>query len=437
MAGTGTATPTAADVIAKLTTLEASNAELVTKAANFEAKNAALETTIAEIKTKAAAIPNYNIVSLANGDRVFAVPKGEQTEDMWGFKSFAHFMHEVRQCPKPDVPSPYIAKMFDSEMVKKAALGMGELVGSDGGFLVPPGFSTKIFERVYNENNLLAKTDQYPLTGNSMTFPRNNESSRVDGSRWGGVRSYWVQEGSTITQSSPTFGQVRLDLHKLATIVPLTSELKQDTTSSGVAIDAYLTKVFASEIAFETGKAIYRGNGVGRPLGMINAACAVTVSAEVGQAAATINSQNVVKMWARRFALGPTGQYMWLINQDAEPQLSLLTLGIGTAGIATYMPPGGLSEKGYMTLKGAPVQEIEWASTLGTVGDIALVDPTQYITANHGGPNTMTSLHVYFTTDQEAVRTTWRVDGKPWWATALTPFQGTNTQSPIVVLATR
>lgn len=70
---------------------------------------------------------------------------------------------------------------------------MGELVGSDGGFLVPPEFSNKIFEKVYNENNLIAKTDQYQVTGNSIAFPQLLETSRATGSRWGGVQSYWLQ----------------------------------------------------------------------------------------------------------------------------------------------------------------------------------------------------------------------------------------------------
>jgi HK97 family phage major capsid protein len=352
----------------------------------------------------------------------------------WGFKSFGHYLDEVRKCPKKDTPTETILKAYNSDVVRKAATGMGELVGSDGGFLVPPSFSQKIFERVYTENSLLSKTDQYPVAGNSMTFPRSNESSRADGSRWGGVRSYWVQEGSTITASQPTFGQLKLNLHKLATMVVLTSELKQD---AGGTLEAYLNRVFASEIGFETGKAIFRGNGAGRPLGILNAPCAVTVSKESGQAAATVVSANIVKMWARRFALGPSGSYMWLINQDVGPQLHLMTLGIGTAGIATYMPPGGLSSAPYGTLMGAPVMETEFNSTLGTVGDIALVDMSQYVTIQNGGPVTLNSLHVYFTTDQEAVRTTWRVDGAPWQASALTPFQGTATQSPFVLLETR
>jgi HK97 family phage major capsid protein len=101
------------------------------------------------------------------------------------------------------------------------------------------------------------------------------------------------------------------------------------------------------------------------------------------------------------------------------------------------MPPGGLSSAPYGTLMGAPVVEVEWASTLGTVGDIALVDLSQYVTISNGGPQTLNSLHVYFLSDQEVIRTTWRVDGAPWQASALTPYSGTNTQSAFVLLETR
>lgn len=353
----------------------------------------------------------------------------------WGFSSFADYLGEVKKCPNPQTPTDRILKAFNSPdvVIHKAATGMGELVGSDGGFLVPPQFSTKIFERMYNENALLSKTDQIPVSGNSMEFPRNAESSRVDGSRWGGVRSYWVQEGSTITASQPTFGKFRLNLHKLATLVAVTGELKQDAP----ALEAYLSRVFAAEMAFETGKAIVRGNGAGRPLGFFNAPCTVTVSKEVGQAAATIVTENIQKMWARRFSMGATGAYLWLVNQDTSPQLNTMTIGVGTGGQVTYLPPGGLSASPYATLMGAPVMEIEWASTVGTVGDIALVDLSQYVTISNGGPQTVNSLHVYFTSDQEAIRTTWRLDGQPWWASALTPYQGTNTQSPFVLLESR
>ncbi len=382
---------------------------------------------------KKASAVNADTGFLTTPGRIAAQPLDNES-GRFGFKSFGHFLHEVRQCPNERTPSPFMAKAFGSDIVKKSALGMGELIGSDGGFLVPPSFSSKIFERMYNTTDLLSKTDNYTIGGNSMVFPRNNESSRANGSRWGGVRAYWVQEGTTITASAPTFGRLTTNLHKLACLTPLTSELLKD---SAVPMEAYLTRVFSMELAFAVGAAIVRGTGSGQPLGLINSPCAVTVSKESGQTAGTLASANIVKMWSRRFALGPTGSYVWLVNQDVGSQLHLLTLGIGTAGVVTYMPPGGLSDKPYATLMGAPVLETEWNSTLGTVGDLILVDLSQYVTVSNGGAESMSSMHVYFTTDQQAVRTTMRIDGSAWQADALTPFQGTATQSPIVLLETR
>ncbi len=366
-------------------------------------------------------------------ETVSATARDRKEEGMWGFKNYSHFLHEVRRAPDRSTPTEFMRKAFESDVVKKAATGMGELVGSDGGFLVPPTFSSNIFERVYTENNLLAKTDQYTSASNVMVFPRNAESSRATGSRFGGVRAYWLQEGSTGTISAPTFGQLRLQLNKLMCLARVTEELSKD---SGTPLESYLSKVFAFEIAFTANNAIYRGTGAGQPLGILNAPCTVSVAKESGQSAATIVPANIAKMWARRFALGPTGNYVWLINQDVLPQLYLMTLGIGTAGVTTFMPPGGLSGAPYSTLMGAPIMEIEFASTLGTVGDIALVDLSQIVSITQG-MQSMTSMHVYFTSDEQAFRTTFRLDAAPWQASPLTPFQGTNTQSPIVTLATR
>lgn len=364
-----------------------------------------------------------------------ASPRDPADEGRWGFKNIGDFATEVRKSRLGGAASDRIVKAFGSETVKKAALGMGELVGSDGGFLVPPTFSSKILERVYKTNPLLSRTDQYPVTGNSMVFPRNNESSRANGSRWGGVRGYWVQEGGTITRSAPTFGRAQLILHKLAVLAAVTDELLADAPT----LSGYLNRVFPDEMNFVTGDSLVNGTGAGMPLGILNAPCTVSVAKEVGQTAATITPQNVAKMWARLFrgmASGENSGAVWFINQDTNPQLQLMTLGIGTAGVVTYMPPGGLSGKPYATLFGAPVIETEWNATLGTVGDIILADMGQVVSISKE-VETAQSVHLYFDTDQTAFRSTFRVDAQPWQATALTPFKGTATQSALVTLATR
>ena len=101
--------------------------------------------------------------------------------------------------------------------------GLGEGVGSEGGFLVPPNFAQELLQNVWEDPEVLAKVSKITLTtGNSLTMPRIVESSRADGSRQGGVQMYWTGEGKTKTASKPDFGQVELKLKKLTGLVYLT-----------------------------------------------------------------------------------------------------------------------------------------------------------------------------------------------------------------------
>jgi HK97 family phage major capsid protein len=93
--------------------------------------------------------------------------------------------------------------------------------------------------------------------------------------------------------------------------------------------------------------------------------------------------------------------------------------------------------QGILGIKGAPVVEIEQCETLGTVGDIILADWSQYVTADQGDINEAMSIHVNFIYDQDTFRFIYYFDGQPRWSSALTPFKGSNSVSPFVVLATR
>lgn len=365
--------------------------------------------------------------------KVHAEPRDPKVAATWGFRSFGEFAQEVMESRRAGSVSNRIISGWNLAQ-QSAATGMGEAVGSDGGFLVPQEFSNRIFERMYSPDSLLTRTDIYTVGGNSIVFPRNAESSRATGSRWGGVQSYWLGEGSSITASKPTFGRLTLNLHKLAALGVMTDELLADNAS---ALDQYLTKCFSAEIAFRVSDSLVNGTGAGQPLGILNAACTVSVSKETGQSAATINATNILKMWARMFA--PCRQNsVWLINQDVEPQLYSMQIGTGVANQVVYMPPGGLSQAPYATLMGRPVLPVEYCATLGTVGDIILVDLSQWVTAvKSGGPQSAVSMHLYFNTDEQAFRVTYRVDSQPWWAAALTPYKGSATQSCAVTLATR
>ena len=79
---------------------------------------------------------------------------------------------------------------------------------------------------------------------------------------------------------------------------------------------------------------------------------------------------------------------------------------------------------------------VEYAQSLGTAGDIVLWSPSSYqLIDKASGIQSAASIHVAFTTAEQAFRFLYRVDGAPLWHSALTPKNGSNTQSTMVALS--
>lgn len=314
-----------------------------------------------------------------------------------------------------------------------AVAGMSEGVGSDGGYLVMPEMAGGIIDRVY-ANSLWGRTDNYSVSGNAITFLANAETSRATGSRHGGMRGYWMSgEGSALTASKPTLREVTIKLAKLGVVVYFTQELLDD---GGAALQTYVARKAAEEFNFMIGDALINGTGVGQPLGVLNCPSLVTVSKESGQLAATIEHENIEKMYAR-FYMPNLGGMIWYHNQDILPELNTMTLGVGTGGVPTYLPPGGQSAAPYGVLKGRPTEPTEFNATLGTVGDLLAADLGQMLSISKGGVMQAVSLHVQFLTDQLAVRFIMRLNAGPWETAPVTPYKGSNTQSSFIALESR
>lgn len=322
----------------------------------------------------------------------------------------------------------------DPRLSTRAATGLSEGVPSDGGFLVQEDFSATLLERVYEIGQISSRVDVIPIsaTANKLVMNGIDEDSRVTGSRFGGIRAYWADEAETKTASAPKFRQISLTLRKIIGLVYATDELLEDT----VALEGIISRGFSSEINFLVEDSILNGDGAGKPLGVLNSGCLVTVTKETGQLANSVVYENIIKMWSRMWARSRPSA-IWLINQDVEPELFNLGITVGTGGTPAYLPPGGLSASPFGTLFGRPVIPVEYCATLGTVGDIVLADFATYLMIDKGGIQSASSIHVRFLNDESVFRFVYRVDGQPSWFNALTPFKGTNTLSPFVALATR
>ena len=255
-----------------------------------------------------------------------------------------------------------------------------------------------------------------------MTYNVVAETSRADGSRWGGIQGYWGAEAATKTASKPTFRQLELKLKKVYALCVATDELLEDAR----ALESWLTRTVPLELRFKVEDATINGNGVGKPLGILNSGA---LKSATRTDASEIDPLDIGRMWAGRFA--GLRDYVWLINQGCFPQL--LNMAIGNQPV--FLPPGGLGGLPYGTLLGRPIYETEYNPALGTLGDILLISPSQYtMIEKAGGVQYASSIHVYFTADESAFRFVYRVDGAPSWTTTLTAFD-TGTVSAFVALA--
>jgi len=355
-----------------------------------------------------------------------------------GFLNFADFVHQVHIAEVSHRPDQRLLSLYTKDAfegaVEKWPTGLGEAQDSLGGFLVPQEFRAELLQKTWETAQVSSRVRRLPTTSNSLALPAIAETSRADGSRGGGVRGYWMDEAGTKTASSPSFAKVDLKLKKCAALVYATDELLNDSV---ITLSELITALVSQELAFQLDNRIIRGTGAGVPLGILTAPCTIPVAKESTQQAATLQSENILNMWARLVA-SSRANAVWFIAQDTTPQLYQMNLAVGTGGVLTFLPPGGLSANPYPTLMGKPVIEIEHCSLLGTVGDIILADMSQYLLIEGTeGMQATTSIHVRFVYDETAFRFVMRVDGQPWWVSAVTPLNGGPTVSPFVVLATR
>jgi len=319
---------------------------------------------------------------------------------------------------------------IDDRLVR-APSGLNTEDPTAGGWLTEPEFSQKWITSVYGMSPFAGMCDRRQTENKlgEVKIPGIDETSRADGSRNGGVLAVWPREGTAINASIPRWKMLEFAGNKVQAYVFGTNELMNDAPM----FEAHLNKVVPEELAFQLDLKIINGSGAGVPVGVLNSNALITVPKVTGQAAATIVNNNVLDMW-RRLPAPSRRNAIWLVNEDADAQLELLATN--AAGPPNIYLPAGVCGNEYPLLKGRPTIAIEQCPVLGQLGDIILMDPTQYIIAD-GGIKADVSVHVQFVNDQAVFRFTWWVDGKPAFATPITSYNGSVTRSPFVTLAAR
>lgn len=386
------------------------------------------EKALIEAERAAPALPAAVIPALSGA----RVTENIENDPRRGFAHMGQFAGAVfGAVMRPNAADPRLLTLNAAA----ASTYANESVGADGGFLVPPEYASGILSVLESPEQLMSRVRQVPISGNSMTFPKNESTAHGTD----GVQAYWDYEGDAITQSKPAFKSSSIRLDRLTALVPMTEELLEDSAAAG----AWVQMEAQEKMAFKVSDAILNATGAGTLLGVMKSPCLVTVSKEGSQAADTLLGANVLKMYSRMPAAS-RARAVWVINQDLEPQLPSLNIPIknvaGTenvGGMPVFIPPGGLSGSMYGTLLGRPVITTEAAAAVGDLGDIVFADFQNFIALTKGGIKTDQSMHLWFDQNLRAFRFILRMGGQPWLSAPISRKNGSNTLSHFVTLEAR
>lgn len=342
-----------------------------------------------------------------------------------GFRSLADFAGSVHRA-NPQNPNAILDQRL-ANMYQAAPSGTMREGGSSDGYMVPPEFRDRIWELVFAGDNLMSEIDSEPTNSNQV-----NDLSD-DWTPWGGtgVQAKWRSEASQMTATADKSPVPRsVILHELYAFVIASDELLQDAPR----LNSRLENKAAAAINWKLDDSIQFGNGVGKPLGFMNSPALISVAKDASQAAATLSVGNIVNMFARMLG-DSVGRAYWRMNSDVLPSLITMTHG----GQPIWTPPStGIVGAPGGTLLGRPIRFSEHCKTLGTKGDVMLVDPKGYYgLRKEGGIQFASSIHLYFDYGLQAFRWTVRFGGQPHLKAPMSPANGTNTKSHFVTLDTR
>ena len=263
--------------------------------------------------------------------------------------------------------------------------------GSDGsgGYLVPDTYDDRLVQALKQKNVLRQIATIIPTT-QKLTIPVS----------LGGENASWMPENEPYTFCEAEFGGIEINAYKLGSSILVSDELLED---GGVDLEKYIEEAFAYRIGNAEESAFIRGDGNGKPIGLIHQASVGKVTDEIGR----ISADDLVDM---EFSL--TEPYrknaVWVMSNDAYCRLGQLRHYRGNP-----IWSNGLEEEKPMKLFGYPVYICNHMDDV-TPGSIPVMfgDFSYYWIGDRGKRVIKRLVERYADHGQVAFITTERVDAK-------------------------
>jgi HK97 family phage major capsid protein len=310
---------------------------------------------------------------------------------------------------------------------------MGEASGSTGGYVVPPDFYRQLLAIVAENTFIRPRAWVQPMASATLQFPYLDvttvQSAGVS-PFFGGVQMYWTEEAQTRTETEPQFKMMELKAHELSGYSVSSNVLLAD---AAFGLEKFLFTLFGQAIAWYEEYAFLQGNGVGKPVGLLNAGATITSGPNSGSrtTANQIQFGDVAYLWSK---LLPASwqKAVWAFSPTTIPQLLQLKDGANRAIFISI--DQGVTKSPVWSLLGRPAIVTEKLPALGTSGDLILIDPSLYVVGDRMQVEVAASEHVNFLKNQMTWRVVERVDGQPWLEKPITLQDASTQVSPFVAL---
>ncbi|CDP51983.1 Phage major capsid protein [Devosia sp. DBB001] len=332
------------------------------------------------------------------------IPRAGGPEANREFESLGQFLYSVRF----NQNDQRLSTLFNENV---GAIGIdGELSAemrmdndTQGGFMVPQQFQSSIMSVSPQESLVRSRATVIPAGSPpdaGITIPALNQEGNADGHVFGGMTFDWIEEGGDKPETDAELAGVGLTPHEIAGHVPVTDKLLRNWQASG----AFIERLMRGGVTAAEDYAFLRGNGVAKPLGVLNAPATKYINRALAN---KITYADTVEMVARLLMRG--GSPVWSMPQSALPQIAELK---DESGRFIWKPDARDGFAG--TLHGYPVRWNNRQPGLGSKGDVLLADLSYYLIKDGSGPFVAASEHVKFLQNKTVIKIFWNVDGAPW-----------------------
>ncbi|MDD7625335.1 MAG: phage major capsid protein [Butyricicoccus sp.] len=270
------------------------------------------------------------------------------------------------------------------------ALSVGE--DSEGGFTVPDEFERKLVEALEGNNIFRGMATVIRTSSGTRKIPIAEDTGEAS----------WIDEGEEIPESDTTFGQTMLSAYKLGTMIKISNELLND---SAFDLASYIARRFGVRMGNAEERAFITGDGVGKPLGLLDDA-----GAKVGVTAAKTTAISFDEVFQLYYALKAPYRKKaeFLCNEALVLQLMTIKDNNGN-----YIWKPGLDIGKPDTLLNRPLKTSAFMPEVAAGNKVmAFGDYSYYWIADRQNRTFRRLNELYARTDQVGFLTTQRVDGK-------------------------